>query len=232
MDLQVYSNKLSIIVTAHGYTRYLEDCLKSIKQPSLTNYEVILVWNNPVTDINWLDKYSISTFIQTKNMSISQSLNIAHSCVRGEYTAQLNDDVELPECWIDNFSKGIEEGFDFVGPIADNCNIEQTWDKVFIPGQHHKTYPINQLCGFCVYGKTETFKKVGYYDENLPNYAWVDADFNYRANQLSLHFGVRDDVIVKHKRANLTPDILAQVPFYKQKYGDDFVKKHFAGVLT
>jgi glycosyltransferase involved in cell wall biosynthesis len=223
MDLTQYSDKLSVVVIAHGELTYLDACLKSLPQCGL-EYETILVWNNPVGNFDG----DVDVFIETKDMSIAKTLNIGHACARGDYVLQLNDDIEFPEAWEHRLKRGIDyDKFNFVGPMATNCNPEQLEKNVMKPGRHHTTTQVSQLCGFCLYGKRETFKLVGDYDENLPDYAWVDLDFNKRATKLGLKFGVRDDVLVLHKRFNDTSDILAQVPYYKNKYGTEFVNKHF-----
>lgn len=217
--------KTSIIVIAYGYTPYIIDCIKPLNLNNCKDYELIVSWDSSFMNLlqeEIFDLYPTTTFINSSGCSIARCLNMAHSCSRGDFVLQLNDDVEFVTPW-----QRLENPcfFDFIGGVPTNYDYEKNGVKVTFP-LDHETQLVEQLYGYCIYSSRENFAKFPY-DENLPNYAWVDLDFNYRVTTSGLKLGIKPDVIVKHKRENLTPKLLEQVPYYKDKYGDDFIKKHF-----
>lgn len=113
--------KLSIIVTFHKYRQYLEDCLTSIDEGSLDNYETILVLDHVEEDIDDLiadyeAKINLKVVkLEGEETGVSAARNAGIEASQGEYVYFLDsDDYIFEDCPMKLLAKAEETGAELV----------------------------------------------------------------------------------------------------------------------
>ena len=78
--------KLSIIIPFNRYIHYLYDCLESIKDQNLTDYEVLLVVD-AIEDVkDKIHKYNLPiTLIESDEATVGKKRNMGLNHAKGEY---------------------------------------------------------------------------------------------------------------------------------------------------
>ena len=99
---------LSIIIPFKKGKRYLKDCLESIREQNLSDFEIILVVNGAVENIDDLTSDSDNIIVKTyaDEMGVSKARNEALEMASGEYVYFIDSDdyiykdglSELVEC--------------------------------------------------------------------------------------------------------------------------------------
>lgn len=113
--------KLSIIVTFHKYRQYLEDCLTSIEEGSLDNYETILVLDHIKEDMDDLiaayeAKINLKVItLDGDKTGVSDARNAGIEAAEGEYIYFLDsDDYIFEDCPMKLLAKAEETGAEVV----------------------------------------------------------------------------------------------------------------------
>ena len=94
---QFYKYKISIIIPIYKAEKYLNDCLDSIINQSLTNIQIICINDeSPDNSLNILEEYSKKDkriiIKNIKHVSISETRNEGLKYVEGEYIGFVDDD--------------------------------------------------------------------------------------------------------------------------------------------
>ena len=95
--------KLSIIIPFNRYIHYLYDCLESIKDQNLTDYEVLLVVD-AIEDVkDKIHKYDLPiTLIESGEATVGKKRNMGLNLAKGDYVYFLDSDDTLPYTAISN----------------------------------------------------------------------------------------------------------------------------------
>lgn len=107
--------KLSIIVTFHKYRQYLEDCLASIKESPLEDFETILVLDHVEEDIeDLLSEYEESLHMNVVRLTeeatgVAAARNAGLNEASGKYTYFLDSDDYLFEDGVNKLIEKAEE---------------------------------------------------------------------------------------------------------------------------
>ena len=144
---------VSILITFKKGKRFLKDCLKSISEQGLDDYEIILIANGVSEDIGDLIDNTDNIIVKTFNeeLGVSKSRNEALNMANGEYVYFMDSDDYLYE---DALSKLVE-------------NARKTHAD-FINGQRIETYYIkNRFNEELEVNKPEILKKKGSSDEEF-----------------------------------------------------------------
>ena len=85
--------KLSIIIPFNRYKHYLYDCLESIKDQNLTDYEVLLVVD-AIEDVkDKIHKYNLPiTLIESGEATVGKKRNMGLNLAKGDYVYFLDSD--------------------------------------------------------------------------------------------------------------------------------------------
>ena len=85
---------LSIIIPFKKGKRYLKDCLESIREQNLSDFEIILVVNGAVENIDDLTSDSDNIIVKTyaDEMGVSKARNEALEMASGEYVYFIDSD--------------------------------------------------------------------------------------------------------------------------------------------
>lgn len=184
---------ISIIVTSYNYEQYIENTLASILEQGYSNYEVIIVDDGSKDNsLNIIKKYTdkypnfkLYTHESNKNKGLIESLKLAISKVKGEYTAFLESD----DYWDKNY---LQEKINFINSNKHNLivinDIETLGEKrcdEYVKNQasfFRKKYKKNNLFKYFnrnnaiptfseVMIKTDLLRQL---DFNSPITAWLD----------------------------------------------------------
>ena len=92
--------KLSIIIPFNRYIRYLYDCLESIKDQKLSDYEVLLIVDAIEDMKDKIHKYDLPiTLVESGEASVGKKRNMGLDLAKGDYVYFLDsDDYVLPGC--------------------------------------------------------------------------------------------------------------------------------------
>ena len=89
---------ISIILTYHRKRKYIKKTIKSIKDQSYKNFQLICVYDDTdKTDLNYLKKLMATIkikrlIVNKKNLGVASSRNIATKHIKGKYTAFIDAD--------------------------------------------------------------------------------------------------------------------------------------------
>lgn len=122
--------KLSIIVPYFDYPQYLEDCLLSIEEQKLSNYETIVISNRKSEKLNKIierfkDSTALTCLYSKEEASVAYNRNMGLDTAQGEYVYFLDsDDYVLPDAISMLLNQAIDNQLDAV------CGLRKlTWFK-------------------------------------------------------------------------------------------------------
>lgn len=119
--------KLSIIIPVYNTEKYVAGCLDSVIDPSLSDYEIIVV-NDGSTDQSAvvLQHYSdrfpgLVRVVQTENGGLGHARNIGISLASGSYFLFVDSDDRLAEHALSEMLSCLDSGFDVL--VFDFCRV-------------------------------------------------------------------------------------------------------------
>lgn len=102
--------KVSVVIPAYNAEKYLRDCLKSIKQQTYRNFEIIVV-----DDCSFDNTFKIAqaegaiVIKNRKNLGEGASRNIGARKALGEIIAHTDSDVVVPKNWLEKIINDMEK---------------------------------------------------------------------------------------------------------------------------
>lgn len=170
---------LSIIIPFKKGKRYLKDCLASIKEQNLSNFEIILIVNGAVENIDDLisdfDNISVKTYAD--EIGVAKARNESLEMAKGEYIYFIDGDDYIYQ---DGLSKLVD--------------CAQKTDSDFINGQRIETYYIkNRFDEEFSVNNAKIIKKKSS-DEEFSMQLLVDENNNLEVLSV-LHALIKRDVI-------------------------------------
>ncbi|GAB6168214.1 glycosyltransferase [Clostridium carnis] len=150
-------NKVTIILPIYNVEKYLEECLNSILQQTLNDYEVVAI-NDGSTDksleilLSYKDKFQRIKIINQENSGLSASRNIGINNAEGDYILFLDSDDMLRKDAIETLYKlANENNLDLV--VYDGFRIDEINNK-----EDKKKYCREKIFKNNVLNKDEYFK--------------------------------------------------------------------------
>ena len=123
--MRLDEKKVSIIVNCYNGSKYLKNCLDSIKKQSYRNYELIF-WDNKSQDnskeifLNFIDDARFKYFESDKHTTLYEARNLAIEKTSGDYIAFLDTDDWWVEDYLSNRIKIFNEKEDHIFSFS-NC---------------------------------------------------------------------------------------------------------------
>ncbi|MFH1825425.1 MAG: glycosyltransferase family 2 protein [Candidatus Firestonebacteria bacterium] len=236
---------ISVIIVNWNGKSYLEVCLKSLFNQSLSKdeYEVILVDNGSEDDsIDFVKKnFPLVRIVKLdKNVGFAKGSNIGVEAGIGELIAFLNNDTEVDKNWLYELKKSTEEhpeiGF-FASKILlfDKRNIIDSAGDFFSikgygykrghsqidVGQYNKEEIVFGVCACACMFRKNIFKKLGGFDEDFFAYG-EDVDLNWRCHLAGYKCLYVPTAITYHKLAG-TSGIFSDTHIYYTQRNQEFV---------
>ena len=236
---------VSIIIPTYNRANLIKRAINSILNQSYTNYEIIVVddgsTDNTKEVIESFNEDKINYYVHKKNRGAAAARNTGIKYSKGAFIAfQDSDDKWLPEKLekeMDIFLESSDEiGVVYSGYLYLNNNNK----KVYIPSPkvikkegniHYELLKGNFVTGLSVIRKI-CFKKVGLFDENLPNledwelYIRISKYFSFRFidEPLSIAYCSSDSATINYSKNLKSYEIILK------KHFEDFNKNK--GILA
>ncbi|MBM4158484.1 MAG: glycosyltransferase family 2 protein [Ignavibacteria bacterium] len=126
--------KVSIIIINYNGSKFLCECIDSVLNQSIDNFEIIIV-DNASTDnsLDLLNSYKdnrIRVFPQTVNLGFTGGNNTGYKYCSGKYIVLLNNDTVVEKTWLDNLVK-IFENYPETGIVQSLVLTEGIPDKYY-----------------------------------------------------------------------------------------------------
>ncbi len=181
----------------------LEECLRSIEQQTLTDFELILV-DNGSTDgsLECLPQFSfasVTVIHNQENYGFGRAVNQGIRAARGRFIALVNNDVRLDPHWLQEILRGFAL-HERVGMCASKIllaqephRIDKVGHLIYLDGicygrghreedrgQYNQVEEVLWPDGAAAVYRAEVFREAGLFDEDFFAYA-DDADLGFRA---------------------------------------------------
>jgi len=164
--------KFSIILNLYDPTRWQRQmtyaCLIAIRRFTDEPYEIIVVDNEPITDIVKDDPYGRinldrkKVIVNKKNKTVYKSFNQGAKLAKSDILIFMHNDVFCVEKTLNNLVTYLDRGFDVAYPIPIALTREQVLDV-------YNSDPMEIKMGWrdtgCMAIEKESFERVGKWDE-------------------------------------------------------------------
>lgn len=191
---------ISIIIPTLNSGKTLERCLKSIKNQTYQNYEIILVDGGSEDDTLEIAEKFKAKVVNANIKNMSKQTNIGISNSNGRYIYRVDSDVLLdPKLLEKSIEKCEEEGYDGVCTNWIPDESISFWARVRKIEKESYVKHLNYV-GAIKYDKNvagatflrrDVIDSVGGFEENVPTFGEDFALFNKLAKS-KFHFGVID----------------------------------------
>jgi hypothetical protein len=240
--------KVFIVVLNYNGGELIENCLKSLKQVSYSNLNILVVDNNSSDDSVAMIEKKFSTLKVIKNKENSgfaggNNIGIEFALKNGaDYVLLLNQDTEVEP---DFLNKLIEEGeketkIGLLSPLIFWKRTKQVWFsggriswwnmKTFhefdlVEGESFETA---FLTGCSLLIKRAVLEKIGLLDDKFFLY-WEDVDYSVRAKKAGFKIKVVPESVIYHFEAS--NELNKNKVYWLVLSGLIFFKKNTSGIL-
>lgn len=189
-----YSVVMPFLLKNEKHKLVMEETVKSVIKNS-KEYEFIGIDDG--SKLPYLQDSFDRIVIHVKNLGIAPSWNDGIRVARGKYIAVINDDIVVPDGWLESMSKCFEE-HDDCGVSAPS--VEHLPDLPIGSGIVEK---MSWFPGSCFMLSQETVKLVGEFDEQFVPFNCEDIDYWERLTIQGLKMYRNFDKFVKHKEGDV-----------------------------
>lgn len=239
-------DKISVLLLNYNGADLLEDCLKSLNNQTVKDFELIIVDNsskdNSVTLIERFKKQSslkIKTCYLKENVGFSQGNIEGLRYAKGDYIALLNNDTEANENWLKEMVRAMdtypEVGICASKMIVYGTNIIDSAGHIFTSilkgcnrgeGETDKNYNTHEYvfgaCGGAVLYRKKMIDEIGFLDEDF-FLIHEDVDLNFRAQLYGWKVLYVPTAVVQHKvRSSI--GYMSDVAVYYTLKNSEFVR--------
>jgi len=232
---------LSIIIPVYNQINYTSQCINDLYKTVDDKVEIIII-DNGSTDgtskyLSELNNLKILVNLQNKGCAYSWNQGIRES--KGEWIIILNNDVRLPEQWLENLiSYARIKDLDVVSPGMR----EGVLDYNFRDYSHkytklmHRAFRKWTPSGVCFALHRKVINKIGYFDENYKIGQYEDADFFRRCKIAKLKMGITGASFIHHfgsstqkylKEEGATGYALENRNYHRKKWKLNFFQRNF-----
>ncbi len=211
---------ISIVIPVLDQVEYTRAVLKNIKETVKTPHEVIVIDNGSTDETpQVLKEAGVKVIRNHHNLGWSASLNRGMEVARGSYIAFLNNDLVLPDGWLETLlahgehaicptydqGGGMRKDFD-----SHNKSLASRFPEVKVterPGMHPKGF-----AGFIFMLSREAWERVGPFDESM-KYWYGDNDYWLRLKDMGYIPFMSNNVLIHHymsKTCNAQKDFVSQ----------------------
>src|SRR4030043_1232618 len=188
--------KVSVIIVNYNGQRFLERLFKSIELQIFQDFETIFVDNDSSDkSVNFVESnYPKAMIIQAKNRGFGTSCNLAAKSANGQYLVFLNEDMYLPEDFLENiinYRHNLESKRKNIGGISckliDFDSDPEKSSKILgarmdffgFPVKNKNPHDIFSISGSPFFVSRELFLSAGGFNENIFLYG-EDVDLSWR----------------------------------------------------
>lgn len=204
---------VSVVVPTKNSSKFLGECLESIKNQSYQNIEIIVVDNNSTDDTKEIArKYTEKVFNKGPERSAQRNYGVKRS--QGEYIAIIDSDMRLSEMVIENCVKNISEDLSVQGIIIPEESFgEGFWAQC--KKLERSFYVGVSWMEAARFFRKDAYIQAGGYDENMVS--GEDWDLSQRIGKLGKIGRIDDFIFHNEGRISLLKTIKKKF-YYAQKF--------------
>ena len=116
---------LSIIIPAHNEERYVEQCLRSIKNQKFSDYEIIVICDSCTDKTKDIAKKYTKKVHEIKKKNVSAARNYGANKAKGDVLVFLDADCVIAPNLLTEINKTIQQGY--IGGVCKTKSLEQLW---------------------------------------------------------------------------------------------------------
>lgn len=214
---------LSIIILTHGQVHLTKECLESIIQHTVGEYELILVDNNsPDNTLEYLNnikkqlegKRTVHVLHNKENKGFSGGVNPALQISSGEYIALVNNDIVVTPGWNRKLSNALinNKGLGIVVAATNLCGNDamvkharyktmkemQIFASEWAEENEGRLLKLPMVGFYCIMFSRKLYQEIGELDERFyPGY-FEDDDYCIRTRLAGYFCGAAMDCFVHH----------------------------------
>lgn len=193
--------KVTVVIPNYNGIKYIRDCMDSLRQQSLKDFEILVVDNGSKDgslEILQTEYPEVNVIALAENTGFCHAVNLGIQESKTPYILLLNNDTIVKSEFVEGLIKAIEESDKIFSVSAmmlsmeDEQIIDNAGDGYCVLGWAYargKGCPVTKYCekkeifsacgGAAIYRKS-IFEEIGYFDEN--HFAYLeDVDIGYRA---------------------------------------------------
>lgn len=212
----------TIIINCSGKQKELNQCLKSIKNSTFANYNIIFINTGAakgalklikrIVNEHKNEKYRLIK--KKKNSTLADFYNEALKIAAGDYLVLMHDDLVVPKNWLSDMIEcmNIDSETGLAGPISNNADgIQKSlepeyklndnffdYTEKFREVNRHRRVSVRKLSGFCVMLKQEVIEKAGLFDKSFNTERFMMQDYCLRAIIAGYQAVIAGDVYLHH----------------------------------
>lgn len=232
--------KTDIIIIHYGKIEQTKKCIKSLQERRDDFQKIIVVNNDPSTDIKNIGKSNtVVKLNSTKNLGFAKAVNkglLYTKKDKADAVLLINNDAALAKGSITSLTKLLSENVGIVAPVI---MYEKDGKKMYDHGgyispltgktMHDEREKVSKkkisphyVSGCCMAISKKTLEKVGDLDTQFFMY-FEDVDYCIRAKDNGYDIQVTPDVIVKHNLAGKkSKDTLTHIITSNRKFHDKY----------
>ncbi len=183
--------KYSLIVLARNEEKFIEGCLKSLKEQTYSDFEIIVVDNDSIDKTSSIARKFTKKVILEKKRGYMNAALTGSNNAKGKFISFCDADCRYPKNWLLNYDKILKkhphlvalygpcEFFDhsrFVNMISKPIDTLALWLPILMG--NWLTPSLN-----CIVNK-EAYNKVGGYDPKIYNYVGFDLELGKRLQKI------------------------------------------------
>ena len=193
--------KTTVVIPNYNGIQYIENCLKSLKESSISDFQVIMIDNASADGSFELvqEKFPDVQLIRNeKNEGFSKAVNQGILACQTEYVLLLNNDTVVSREFVEELEKVMDANPKLFSANAkmislhDQTKMDDAGDfycalgwpfakgKGKNPQKYQQDYPVFASCAGAAIYRRNIFDEIGLFDENHFAY-FEDIDIGYRA---------------------------------------------------
>ncbi|NQT27886.1 glycosyltransferase [candidate division KSB1 bacterium] len=220
VTVSVQKPLVSIIILTWNALDYTRQCIESIRVNTNHPHEIIFV-DNASNDgtreyLNELVKNNDNYYLiaNNENRGFAAGNNQGMSIAKGKYILLLNNDVLVPEGWLERLVRCAEmdSSIGLVGPLTNQIsglqmianvtysNPDDSYEYARRIAQAHKQKytPRRRLAGFAMMINRKLYEQIDGLDESFGSGNYEDDDYCLRAAEAGYKIMVAEDVFIHH----------------------------------
>jgi N-acetylglucosaminyl-diphospho-decaprenol L-rhamnosyltransferase len=233
--------KYTIVVPVMNQLHYTKECLSDLFSTTEKNTEIIIV-NNASTDgtEEFLTKAKrVRVVSNDDNKGCAASWNQGIEQSNGDWIVFLNNDVRLPQGWLDNLiSTAIEKKVNIISPGMREGELNYKFENYSLEYTNSMQNVFRKWTpsGVCFLVRKNVFDKVGLFDENFNIGQYEDADFFRRCKNFKLNMGITGRSFIHHFGSVTQKSIQKKTKsdyskrnknYHRKKWGIGLIRRHF-----
>ncbi len=220
---------LSIIIPCYNQGIFLEECLSSIYNQTVSNWECIIIDDGSTDDskniaLRWIEKDSRFKYYYKENGGLSSARNFGIKHAKHPYILPLDADDKIHETLIEEVYRILQnENYDLISYDVQLFGTKNK--KLQLPKYSYKTLLLQNCFIACSIFKKELWTEAEGYDENLKSFE--DWDFWIRAlNHKSKVYHIPKVLYFyrKHRNGSLTNTFKSNPKYYFGLYDYVYTK--------